>query len=647
MNHRETFLLVFVLGLAGLLRMGWPGLTEFKQDEAHLYSLALSLAEFRAFPLHGISFSVGLPNSPLSVYLYALPLFVWKSPIAATLFLGLLNTAAVGLAYLLVRRYWGARAALISALLYATAPWAVLYSRKIWSNNLLPLFIVGAIFSGLLAWVEGRRKWLSVHLVLLLIAILIHIYAVALVPLTAVLLLLFRQRIDWRVVAYAVGGVIAVILTAGVYILSRPDWILYLKPVLSQPVQITTDALWMSAMIVQGTQMHSLAGPEAFRAFEATIPNFNPILWLGGAMVLAGIVYVVWGWIGGRRESTDGTDAADVRRTFKVRRTSAAEAGLVIALWLLIPILFFTPHLTPVFPHYLAIIFPAPYLLSGIFLDGMLARLQLRWQRIGIWLLPLLIAGSQVWLWLALLRFVSTQATPQAFGTPLKKLLEVAETAKRIGTEDILVISQGSYPSIDFVPAVFEVLLHDVPHRFIDGRTTAVFPPGESTVILWPGADAGADLYQWWGGGQWSGTVALRAGEGDVHFARGTGIVLVVPHPRAASALLSNGAELLGSGGDAAHWELWWRAPGAGEGESYHVFAHVLDANGERLAQVDAPTYALRDWRENDLVVNYFEFKAEGAAVRAGMYAYPSLTPVEVLDAEGNPAGGWIEFPLD
>src|SRR4029077_6675966 len=107
-------------------------------------------------------------------------------------------------------------------------------------------------------------------------------------------------------------------------------------------------------------------------------------------------------------------------------------------------------------------------------------------------------------------------------------------------------------PNIDLVPAVFDVLLHDVPHRFIDGRTTAAFPAGESTVILWPGGYPSADLYQQWGGGQWSGTVSLRAGEGEVHFARGAGIALVVPHPRAASALLSNGVELLGSGGNVA-----------------------------------------------------------------------------------------------
>jgi len=196
MSKREWFFFCAILLLAGLLRMGWPGLTEFKQDEAHLYALALDLAEFKAFPWRGISSSVGLPNAPMSVYLYALPLFVWKSPLAATLFVGALNTASVALAYGMARRYWGPRAALISALLYAAAPWAVIYSRKIWAQDLLPLFVVGYIFSGLLAFVDSRSRWSVAHFVLLAVIIQIHFSGVALLPLTALLLLIFRRRVN-------------------------------------------------------------------------------------------------------------------------------------------------------------------------------------------------------------------------------------------------------------------------------------------------------------------------------------------------------------------------------------------------------------------------------------------------------------------
>jgi hypothetical protein len=60
---------------------------------------------------------------------------------------------------------------------------------------------------------------------------------------------------------------------------------------------------------------------------------------------------------------------------------------------------------------------------------------------------------------------------------------------------------------------------------------------------------------------------------------------------------------------------------------------------------LDAPTYAPTDWRAGDLVASYFALPASGNTVRAGMYGYPSLAPVAVLDAAGQPAGEWVEFP--
>src|SRR5574342_177801 len=251
---------------------------------------------------------------------------------------------------------------------------------------------------------------------------------------------------------------------------------------LSRPAEISADALRLSALVVMGTQVHSLAGPQAFREFLAASPPFNPILYLGGLLVVLGTGYVLWRWAGTLRHVA--------APPFGTRNEASLEAGLVVALALLLPVLFFIRHSTPVFPHYFILLFPAPYLLAGIGLDALLARWQARWQRFGLWLLPLLVAGSQVWLSLALLRFVGAQNTPGAFGTPLGMLIETAETAKRLSLEDILVVSEGADPTLDSVPAVFDVLLRDVPHRFVDGRTTAVFPAGNASVVLWPGDDA-------------------------------------------------------------------------------------------------------------------------------------------------------------
>src|SRR5690606_37232666 len=150
----ELALLAAILLLAGALRMGAPGITEFKRDEANLSRLALDLAQGSDFPLLGISSSVGIPNPPISAYLFALPYALDSTPLLATVFVGALNVLAVALTWLLMRRAFDARPALIAALLYAASPWAVLFSRKIWAQDLLPPFVVGAVLLGIMGFRE-------------------------------------------------------------------------------------------------------------------------------------------------------------------------------------------------------------------------------------------------------------------------------------------------------------------------------------------------------------------------------------------------------------------------------------------------------------------------------------------------------------
>ncbi|MEP7359581.1 MAG: hypothetical protein ABI847_20175, partial [Anaerolineales bacterium] len=394
-TRREWAALAAIMTVAAILRLGWPGITEFKLDEARVYSLALGLVEFRALPLTATDMSVGLPNSPLAVYLYALPMFLWKSPLAPLLFGAALNTGAVALLYWLTRRYWGVRAALFAALLYACAPWAVLYSRKIWASNLLPLFLVGYVATGLLTFADGRRRWVLPHLVLLSVIVQIHISSLALAPVTAAMLLLQRKRLDWRWVGAGVAAALAL----------EAPFLWYLATttravgggaaqVAGRGLQLSLDAVSLAAMVVEGTYTHSLAGPAAYQAFLATLPNFNPIFWIEALLVLGGAgVLALAGW---RRGDL----------------TPSGRAGALIGAWLLMPLAFFLVHVSPVYPHYLTIYFSVAFVLAGVALDWLLARTRTGWQRAAVSALPIIIAAAQVWQVGALLRFVDSQATP-------------------------------------------------------------------------------------------------------------------------------------------------------------------------------------------------------------------------------------------
>ena len=95
--------------------------------------------------------------------------------------------------YFLAKRYFGSRVALTATFLYAVNPWAVTYARKIWTQSLLPLFVVlffAALLGGL---VERRRHGFTFASLWLVVLCLLHPQAVALAP-----LLLWLAVVQWR-----------------------------------------------------------------------------------------------------------------------------------------------------------------------------------------------------------------------------------------------------------------------------------------------------------------------------------------------------------------------------------------------------------------------------------------------------------------
>jgi hypothetical protein len=99
-----------------------------------------------------------------------------------------------------------------------------------------------------------------------------------------------------------------------------------------------------------------------------------------------------------------------------------------------------------------------------------------------------------------------------------------------------------------------------------------------------------------------------------------------IPEPR----LLANGVELLGWE-DGPAWTLIWRVGYIPPAADYHFFNHAA------AAQADGAGYPARYWRDGDRVISFFDLDSGGGPVRVGMYEYPSVTNVPVMDAAGNP----------
>jgi 4-amino-4-deoxy-L-arabinose transferase-like glycosyltransferase len=207
-------LFLVVLG-AALLRFVNLNYMAFRADEANNLFAAAGLAFGKTFPLVGIPSSIGTYTPPFFVYLMTIPLLLSRNPVIAAGFVALLNCAAVGLCYVFCRRYFGRTVAITAAAFFAVNPWAVFYSRKIWQQDALPLFVIGFFFSIFAVVCEGRRRQLLACFACLAAITQLHMSSVYYAVVLLIVLAWFRPRVGWRIYA---GGIAIALLSYAPYL---------------------------------------------------------------------------------------------------------------------------------------------------------------------------------------------------------------------------------------------------------------------------------------------------------------------------------------------------------------------------------------------------------------------------------------------
>jgi hypothetical protein len=649
-----------ILALAAVLRLGWPGLTEFKLDEATLISAAQAMARGHNLPLAGPATSQGLTNGPWSIYFLAIPSLISPDPLAAILFVGALNLLAVLGTYLLARRWLGQHAARVAGLLYATSPWAIFLTRKLWVQALMPPFI--ALYAGAaFAFATGSRRALAVHLVALALLLQNYPATLALLPATLILLAVMWRQISWRVLPVSIAASALIFLP---YVLGQiqrgwPDVQVALHLVQGSAT-VDTQALELAWMIAVGSNLHSLAGAETFHDYLATVPDITGLLALEGLLIIMGAGWLFW------RVLRSPVNAAAPGRV----------TALFLLVWALVPVLLLTCHTIPVYLHYFLVLLPAPYLMAGLAVQALWRRVSAQsasqaWRRFISPAIPTAITAiaiSQVVLVLAMFRFVAGQHT-SAFGLPLAYRLETARRVRELAASaqmtEVIVISEEDNPAWHETPSVFDALLGDIPRRlYINGLTTdhALLPANPAAVLIAPGEWPVERLLTTWADVTPVADVPLRPGEGRYR------ILSALPYTDAIHSLnppvrLSNGVELFGYGfrgelqpGGELHLALLWRITTVENVEKgkYHFFNHLVDAGGERWGQKDGPSVPPWNWRPSGPFLSAFAISLAPDLppghywLRTGMYRYPEIENIPILNAAGQPAGDAVLLgPID
>jgi hypothetical protein len=210
--------LAAIVAVGAWLRFQHPELLEFKSDEAFAANQALEFVRGGKVPTSGLMSSVGVSNPPLFIWLL-IPMFFLTSNIAVVCgMISVLGLAAVVATWWIGRKYYGSVSGLVAAALFASGPWAVVYSRKIWAQDFVPVLATGTMWAAHSLILGKNPKAIFWLLCLPLCVIQIHFSGFALTASAIAVVVLLRPRIDWR---FAVAGVALAVLLALPYVIEQ------------------------------------------------------------------------------------------------------------------------------------------------------------------------------------------------------------------------------------------------------------------------------------------------------------------------------------------------------------------------------------------------------------------------------------------
>lgn len=638
-TRRDLLLLIIIMLIAGWMRLGRGDIVEYFHDDAMLSTLALAMVDGESFPLTGILSSTGIPNPPTSVYVMVIPFSLSSDPNVAILFVMILNVLGVGLLWLVAHRYFGRRVGIVSGLIYAISPWAVLFSRKIWAQDFHTPFILLGIFLLLYGFWEtsNHRQWKHqlaqiLSIPILLFAFQIHFAAWAIAPIILIIIWIGRKQTSWLALAISVMLSVVVLTPYAIGLSQTLDQ----DPTRisdaigrsgsSDDVSFTSDSILYTGFLSSGIGLETWVAPDQETDLVDTYPPFYQLGWLLTVFMLLG-VFATW---------------QTHRRFF-----------LLLVTWAFLTQFVLIPAWTQVYVHYFNPVIPALMLFIGIGFDYLLNQVPHRILQGILWSLLFVILGLQMVVWHHTLDYLERQHVPYpGFTTPIRNLNAIQEVLK--DSDDVLVISQGMAWNLHHEVAVWDTLLWDEVHcvRTMVGEGYAVFPSQPFDVLIAPDAPKrpvnnlyrtnqplvfdtrqgghGYILYRWDTVPEWNGATILSID----------------------AMLFDNGVQLTGYALENDFVYLEWQLPAQQKGVDYQYSAQLFDNDGTRVSQLDKTFWHGRHWCERDRLITWGVLPTGDGATTLTVSLYQLGTGKDVgkffnanvLDELGNPAGQQVDI---
>lgn len=641
-SHVSRALLIVAVLIAAVTRLGWLRLIEFQNDESWALSIASSIARGEAFPLVGIGSSLDVPNAPFFVYLMALPEIFTRDPSVATGLIGLLGTTAVAATYGFARCLFDRPTAVSAALLYAVSPWGIVFSRKVWGQDALPLFVTLGFWALFGSVLSGRRSWIAPGVVLLTLASQLHPTAFFLaVP--ALLLIGGCIGLDWPEAWPTLRWLGIGLLAAG--------------------------AIEMPFVVWQAQHGWPLVHAVGHLARDPGRVDLSALRWAGSA--IAGSGYPALAQVGNLWKPAGFVEVGLLLGGLALLLTRAVRSGavarrlsaLALLVWIAAPVLAQIHHSVPIYPHYFIVLYPACYVVMGAAVAALwsfvppfvrLEKLTIEPVRIAA---IVAVAAPVILGIVAFTDYVAAlerSAVRPDFGVPLQRQEELFDAANRLAAGGPIYF--GTHDSL--APTL--AYLSDGRWRIFDDRRGLRLPSSDhaSVLAISDQTTSAGTLAARWLDAERVSTIRLTDWSTVTLYRLAPGVAEAAPGFHPMNAAFDVGMTLTGYriASDPERREiridLHWRFDGTSPPKPPTVFNHLLDPRGETVAHVDGLAYDPTDWRAGELALIEFDMPWPTAPgpyrLEVGLYDYPSMKRFQLLrPAAGAPADSLDLGPVD
>lgn len=290
--------MIIIFLLSSIFRLFFLDLIEFKSDEATTVYQTLLFFNHPYLIQRGLISGIGVYNFPLFNYLMIIFAIWSRDPQNLSWVIALINSFCVSGYYLLVRKYYDNMTAWVASLLLAFSPWGVIFSRKIWAQNLINIFLIPYLFVLHELIIFKNTKIVFPLFFLLTLLTQLHGSGLFLLVVTVLIIVILRVKIN---VSYAIAGILVGLIPTIPYIFFQinsnpqcPDCGTFLRYQESLR-KIDLNNLFRPFQIISGLGYHFVLGKDYADLVSAyPIMNLLKYVFTSSALaILVGATYIL------------------------------------------------------------------------------------------------------------------------------------------------------------------------------------------------------------------------------------------------------------------------------------------------------------------------------------------------------------------